>query len=362
LDEAFGRTTTRLSFLWIGQDVALPAIGHFGRHEATKVTTLLLSLIVLASFIGASVVFLLLARMGSRVPAGEVWFAALALAVLPAMLLRASHEGGILLDRTPALVYAGFTGLAVIWGILRRETGILGPAAPNTVNVQVVAWLAAVPASGVLVSLMGLIAEWAFAPEIIGLLQMFVFTGVWFWLRRAASMPVEASRQIHLQDLKVFVSYRREDSGDVTGRLYDRLIEHLGSTQVFKDVNSIPPGTDFRSYLADQIDACDVMLAVIGAHWLASDATGRRRIDNPQDFVRIEIETALKRDMPVIPILVSGAGIPPAEELPEALSELAYRQARVLRPDPDFHRDVDRLLEGLDRLAHIARDDGSAAA
>jgi hypothetical protein len=319
----------------------------------------MLSVIVLASFIGAAVVFLLLSRMSSRVPAGEIWFAALALAVLPAMLLRASYEGGILLDRTPALVYAGFTGLAVVWGILRRETGTLGPAAPNTVTVRMVAWLAAVPASGVLVSLIGLLGDWAFAPEIIGLVQMFVFTAVWLSLRGTASVTAEASRQSRVKDLKIFLSYRREDSGDVTGRLYDRLTQHLGSAQVFKDVDSIPPGVDFRAYLANQIEACDVMLVVIGTHWLAPDATGRRRIDNPQDFVRIEIETALERGMPIVPILVSGAEIPSAEQLPEALAALAYRQARLLRPDPDFHLDVDRLLLGLDRLARIAQEDGA---
>ncbi len=315
----------------------------------------MLSAIVLAGFAAAAGVFLLLARLGSRVPASEVWFAALAQAVLSAMLLRATYEGGILLNRTPALVYAGFTALAVVWGILRRETGLLGPPAPATITVRTTAWLAAVPASGVLVSLVALLGDWVFAPEIVGLVPMCAFTAVWLSTGGSASRAPTASQHLTRIDLKVFLSYRRDDSGDVTGRLYDRLIERFGAAQVFKDVDSIPPGVDFRAYLADQIGACDVVLAVIGARWLAPDTSGQRRIDDAQDFVRAELEAALERDVPVVPVLVGGAEIPKAEQLPESISALAYRQAQVVRPDPDFHRDVDRLLQGLDRLGDIAQ-------
>ncbi|MGB5762185.1 MAG: toll/interleukin-1 receptor domain-containing protein [Sedimenticolaceae bacterium] len=341
---------------------ALPAVGHFSKRESTTVTSMMLSAIVLGGFVAAAVVFLLLARLNSRLPESEVWFAALAQAVLSAMLLRVIYEGGILLNRTPALVYAGFTALAVVWGILRRETAILGPPAPVTITVRTTAWLAAVPASGVLVSLVALLGDWEFAPEIVGLVQMFIFTAAWFSTRGTASRAPASSRQIPVRGLKVFLSYRRDDSADVTGRLYDRLIEHFGAPQVFKDVDSIPPGVDFRAYLADQIGACNVMLAVIGARWLTPDANGRRRIDDPKDFVRAELEAAFEHDVPVVPVLVSGAGIPHAEQLPETLAALAYRQAQVVRPDPDFHRDVDRLLQGLDRLASIAQDGSSGAA
>lgn len=315
----------------------------------------MLSAIVLAGFVAAAVVFFLLARLGARVPAGEVWFAALAQAVLPAMLLRASHESGILLNRTPALVYAGFAALAVVWGILRRETGILGPPAPATITMRTTAWLAAVPASGVLASVVALLGDWELAPELVGLVQMSVFTGVWLSIRGTVSQAPSASRSLSGRNQRVFLSYRRDDSGDVTGRLYDRLIERFGSAQVFKDVDSIPPGVDFRTYLNEQIGTCDVMLAVIGAGWLAPDASGRRRIDDPADFVRMEIEAALERDVPIVPVLVGGAGVPQADQLPETLAALAYRQAQVVRADPDFHRDVDRLLQGLDRLGEVAQ-------
>lgn len=322
----------------------------------------MLSAIVLGGFIAAAVVFLFLARLGSRVPTSEVWFAALSQAVLSAMLLRATYEGGILLDRTPTLVYAGFAALAVVWGVLRRETGILGPPAPTTVTMRETAWLTAVPVSGVVVSLVALIGDWVFAPEIVGLVQMFAFTAVWLWTRGSASQTPGSSRQIRMLDLKVFLSYRRDDSADVAGRLYDRLIERFGAAQVFKDVDSIPPGVDFRAYLSQQIAACDVVLAVIGARWLAPDTIGSRRIDDPKDFVRIELEAALERDVAVVPVLVGGAGVPHVEDLPETLAELAYRQAQVVRPDPDFHHDVDRLLQGLDHLASIAHEGSSGKA
>ena len=147
---------------------------------------------------------------------------------------------------------------------------------------------------------------------------------------------------------KILISYRREDSADVTGRIYDRLIQQFGRETVFKDVDSIPPGVDFRIYLDEQVAKCEVFLAVIGRDWMQSmGSTGRTRLDDPKDFVRIEIESALKRQIPVIPILVSGASIPPAERLPISLQGLSYRQGIEVRRDPDFHRDMDRLIEYL---------------
>ncbi len=117
---------------------------------------------------------------------------------------------------------------------------------------------------------------------------------------------------------------------------------------MFKDVDSIPLGVDFRTYLDTQVAKCHVFLAVIGRDWMKTKGgTGKSRLDDPRDFVRIEIESALKREIPVIPVLVRGASIPVADRLPNSIQDLAYRNGIAIRADPDFHRDMDRLIEHL---------------
>ena len=146
----------------------------------------------------------------------------------------------------------------------------------------------------------------------------------------------------------VFISYRRDDSRDQAGRLYDHLVEQFGQELVFKDVDSIPLGSDFRAVLTERVAACDVFLAIIGDAWLSiAGPGGIRRLDDPGDFVRIEIEAALGRKIPVIPVLVGSSSVPKAEELPESLRELAYRNAVAVRPNPDFQHDVERLIRGV---------------
>ena len=146
---------------------------------------------------------------------------------------------------------------------------------------------------------------------------------------------------------KILISYRREDSADVTGRIYDRLIQVFPQA-VFRDVDSIPLGIDFQAYLDEQVAKCDVFLAVIGRDWMkAKSRKGKSRLEDPGDFVRIEIESALKREIPVIPVLVQGATIPKAERLPPSMQSLSYRNGIVVRPDPDFHKDMDRLIAHL---------------
>ncbi|HEY9625093.1 MAG TPA: effector-associated domain EAD1-containing protein [Crinalium sp.] len=149
----------------------------------------------------------------------------------------------------------------------------------------------------------------------------------------------------------IFISYRRSDSNDVTGRIYDRLAEHFGRSVVFKDVHSIPMGVDFRTHLREGIGNCQVLVAVIGPTWLnVQDAQGSRRLDNPDDWVRAEIETALGRNIPVIPLLVGESRPPSADELPDGLKELAYRNAAQARPDPDFHQDMNRLIRNIEAI------------
>ncbi|HVO69347.1 MAG TPA: PKD domain-containing protein [Aggregatilineaceae bacterium] len=148
---------------------------------------------------------------------------------------------------------------------------------------------------------------------------------------------------------RIFISYRRTDSQTITGRIYDRLLQAFGGPQaVFKDVDSIPLGVDFRAYLDQQIAGCDAVLVIIGPRWLAiADEAGRRRLDSPDDFVRLEIEFALRRKRPVVPVLVGGAAMPAETGLPSSLRPLAYRNAAVVRDDPDFHHDMDRLIGSL---------------
>jgi hypothetical protein len=149
---------------------------------------------------------------------------------------------------------------------------------------------------------------------------------------------------------KVFVSYRREDSNDITGRIYDRLVGHFGSESVFMDVDSIPLGVDFRAYLSDWVGKCDVLIAVVGDSWLDSrDTNGNVRLGQPDDFVTIENSAAIERQIPVIPVLVGQATMPTASQLPDALSEFAYRNAAEVRSGRDFHNHVDHLIRGIDR-------------
>src|SRR5262249_51667433 len=145
--------------------------------------------------------------------------------------------------------------------------------------------------------------------------------------------------------MKIYISYRRSDSASEAGRLADRVAAHFGTGSVFKDTTAIPIGEDFHSTLAAESERCDVVLALIGTTWLS------RRLDDPDDFVRVELEVALSRRIPIVPVLVGGARMPSPNKLPASLKELAYRQAAQLRPDPDYHIDSDRLLRGLAGLA-----------
>jgi TIR domain len=157
--------------------------------------------------------------------------------------------------------------------------------------------------------------------------------------------------------ISVFISYRREDSLHQAGRLYDHLVAHFGSEHVFKDVVSIPLGLDFREILTERVGGCDVFLAVIGDAWLSVTGKGGiRRLEDANDFVRIEIEAALDREIPVIPVLVGNSPIPPPEDLPESLRRLSFRNGIFVRPDPDFRHDVDRLIRGINDVVSKLRE------
>ena len=141
----------------------------------------------------------------------------------------------------------------------------------------------------------------------------------------------------------IFISYRRSDSIAETGRIYDRLITEFGRDHIYKDVDSIPLGSNFAKELDKAVSQCQVVLVIIGKTWTTvTEVDGTRRLDNPDDFVRIEIESALARDIPVIPILLEGAIMPKRMQLPESLHELARRNGTKVGYDPDFHPHMNR--------------------
>ena len=145
----------------------------------------------------------------------------------------------------------------------------------------------------------------------------------------------------------IFINYRRDDSAATAGRLHDRLAQVFGRKRIFMDVDQIPAGIDFVAHLNSQVAACNVLLVVIGPHWLnVKNEAGERRLHQPDDFVAIEIAAALARDIRVIPVLVDGATIPRASELPDSLKPLVRRQAIELR-QAHFGRDAEALIERL---------------
>jgi hypothetical protein len=148
----------------------------------------------------------------------------------------------------------------------------------------------------------------------------------------------------------IFISYRRHESSHLAGQLHHRLAGRFGEGQVFIDVDAIEPGVDFAEEILRALAACRLLLAIIGPNWLtATDQQGRRRIDDPGDVVRLEIEAALARDVPVIPILVEGAVMPGRPDLPESLARLARRNAFHVRRD-SFRSDAGRLVTVIERI------------
>ena len=151
----------------------------------------------------------------------------------------------------------------------------------------------------------------------------------------------------------IFLSYRREDSEGQAGRLYDDLVAVFGSDSVFMDVAAIQPGRDFRKSIDQSLNSCGVFLSLIGRSWLtAKDPSGQRRLDDPADFVRIETAAALKRDIPVIPVLVQGASAPKSDQLPDDLKELAFRNAVELT-HARWDSDIEVLIKAL--RSHISQ-------
>jgi protein-S-isoprenylcysteine O-methyltransferase Ste14 len=156
----------------------------------------------------------------------------------------------------------------------------------------------------------------------------------------------------------IFISYRRDDSAAITGRIFDRLSAHFGAGRVFMDIDSIPIGHDFRDHIGETLQRCDVVLAVVGRRWTGPLPERGRRIDDPADLVRLELEGGLSREIPVVPVLVEGASTPSPLELPESLRGFSYRNAATVDSGKDFHPHVDRLIRDIEALVERRSDAG----
>jgi hypothetical protein len=153
----------------------------------------------------------------------------------------------------------------------------------------------------------------------------------------------------------IFISYRRNDTEGEAGRLFDDLVSQFGENSVFMDVAAIEAGRDFRKVIDESVSNCGVLLAIIGKNWVdAKDDNGQRRLDDPTDFVRLETASALRRDIPVIPVLVRGAKMPRAEDLPDDLHDLAYRNCVELT-HARWNSDLELLVNALRRQLKIEK-------
>jgi hypothetical protein len=158
---------------------------------------------------------------------------------------------------------------------------------------------------------------------------------------------------------RIFISYRRGDTSAYAGRIYDRLTDRYGDPQVFIDVDTIEPGADFVDYIEEAVGSCDVLIAVIGQDWsTATNPDGSRRLEDPEDFVRLEVSAGLERNVRVIPVLVEDAEMPPSTELPGTLAKLARRNALEIS-DSRWKHDIGRLVETIDKVLG-GREPGAA--
>lgn len=146
---------------------------------------------------------------------------------------------------------------------------------------------------------------------------------------------------------QIIISYRREDSGVITGRIFDRFVARYGRDAIFRDIDNVPIGVDFRTHIDQVLGASDVVLAIVGPHW-AGPAGSPSRLDNAADPVRVEIEAALRKSAPLIPVLVLGATMPTVAQLPESLKDFAYRNAVQLDAGQDFDVHMARVIRAVD--------------
>ena len=194
-------------------------------------------------------------------------------------------------------------------------------------------------------------STWVFSAWTIGLLAYAALA-----THRLVRWPTAEVWDQPKSKLGLFISYRRQDSHETVGRIHDHLRQSFDEERIFLDVDRQAAGDDYRIAIGRALDRSDVLLAVIGTRWLAlTDREGRRRLDDLEDMVRLELEAAFEKQLRVIPVLIEGASMPAKADMPASLQALCYRTAVSVRPDPDFKSDMERLM-----VALRPRSDGSA--
>src|ERR1700733_9700491 len=155
---------------------------------------------------------------------------------------------------------------------------------------------------------------------------------------------------------KIAISYRRADSEAMTGRIFDRLIAHYGKDAIFRDIDDIPPGIDFRVHINQTLLKTNILLAIVGPQWLGMAADGSAdRINEESDPVRVEVETALRRRVPLIPVLIGTTKMPASDQLPPSLKDFAFRNAVKVDTGQDFDYHMDRLIRSMDAILGQAK-------
>jgi hypothetical protein len=156
----------------------------------------------------------------------------------------------------------------------------------------------------------------------------------------------------------IVISYRRDDSKWTADLIFNRLESHYGKGNVFMDIDSIPFGLDFREHIRETLDRCDIMVALVGPNWIGRDSIGDHILDET-DWVRIEIEAALNKKIPLIPLLIDGSRMPKAEDLPEALKNFVFRQSAAIDRD-NFRSQMDKVIASIDQ--HLSKSQKPAQA
>jgi hypothetical protein len=159
---------------------------------------------------------------------------------------------------------------------------------------------------------------------------------------------------------RITISYRRDDSGAITGRIFDRLVAHYGRDSVFRDIDNIPLGVDFREHINSLLAQSDIVLAIVGPRWIGQ-RRGANRLENEADPVRLEIEAVLRLGVPLIPVLVQGATMPQVGQLPQSIRDFAYRNGMQIDVGQDFDNHLARLTRAMDRLLDTNAAGGSVA-
>jgi len=166
---------------------------------------------------------------------------------------------------------------------------------------------------------------------------------------RFVSSRMQSAKETHLM-ASILISYRRTDSDVFAGRIRDKIADRFGPDSVFMDIDNVPFGRDFRTHIRDALGASDVVIVVIGNRWLGTAKSGAARILDETDPVRIEVETALQKGVPVIPVLAGDTRMPKPAQLPGTLKDFAFINAATVDTGRDFHPHMERVLRSIEAI------------